>query len=128
MHNLPQCTDFCHDLLIVIQRDMLVIHSEERKSCEEIWVELNKMYQQCRIDKDYAARGNPWNIRRESFSRPVALPFKEETTPTSPDAASPKFAFPGPPPPLRQRRGTISVLNPAERMRLLPRPFPEGQG
>jgi hypothetical protein len=107
---------------------MLVIHSEDRKSCEEVWVELNKRYQQCCIDEEYAGRGNPWSIRRESFSRPVAFHCREETAPTSPDSIGPRVALPSQTPLPRLRRGTISGLTPANRSRLLPISFPEVSG
>jgi hypothetical protein len=46
----------------MIQMDMLVVESKERKSCEGILRSLDRMYRQCLNDGDYAASGNPWHM------------------------------------------------------------------
>jgi hypothetical protein len=57
----------------MIQLEMLVIDSRDRKSCEGIRKCLDDMRQNCLRDEDYAASSNPWRIGRESFPHSTAV-------------------------------------------------------
>jgi hypothetical protein len=67
------CSDYFHELLDMIQHEMLVIDSSERKSCEGIWKCLDDMYQKCLGDGDYAASGNPWSFDGDSVPHSVEV-------------------------------------------------------
>jgi hypothetical protein len=63
------CSDYIHDLLDMIQQQMLIVAPSERKSSAAIWVCLNSLYQKCFNDEHYAAYGNPWRIDKDSKGR-----------------------------------------------------------
>ncbi|KAG9195323.1 hypothetical protein G6011_00444 [Alternaria panax] len=60
LHQHPDCTSYVHKLLNLIQFDMLLVDSRERKSCRDVWRSLDEMYFRCRHDEDYATMGSPW--------------------------------------------------------------------
>ncbi|KAF2188522.1 hypothetical protein K469DRAFT_565361, partial [Zopfia rhizophila CBS 207.26] len=60
LHRHPNCTEYFHELLVMIQHDMLEVESSSRKSCQEVYQKLDAMYRQCRIDEAYAMKSNPW--------------------------------------------------------------------
>jgi serine/threonine protein kinase len=60
LHEHPNCTEYFHELLVMIQHDMLVVESSERKSCAGIWKRLDHMHERCHRERDYAVASNPW--------------------------------------------------------------------
>lgn len=59
LHHNPNCTNYIHDLLNLIQRDMLQVDSIQRKRCAEIKKALDGMLEKC-IDPAYASEATPW--------------------------------------------------------------------
>jgi len=54
------CTEYIHELLDMIQNNMLVVESKERKDCSWVVDKLKSFREQCEADKDgYATRKNP---------------------------------------------------------------------
>ncbi|KAF2714314.1 hypothetical protein K504DRAFT_394598 [Pleomassaria siparia CBS 279.74] len=68
LHELPNCTEYFHELLVMIQNDMLVVESNQRRSCASIWTRLNNMHEKCQTDKDYAMTTNPWCLWKQAAS------------------------------------------------------------
>jgi hypothetical protein len=52
---------------------MLKVESSERVSCEEIWRCLDKMYQKCLHNDEYATSSHPWRIAGVPVPHPVGL-------------------------------------------------------
>ncbi|KAF1850768.1 uncharacterized protein K460DRAFT_274684, partial [Cucurbitaria berberidis CBS 394.84] len=73
LHRNPKCTVYLHEFLNMIQNDMLVVESSERKQCASIWNRLDSMTRKCHQDEDYAATYNPWYFKQTSVSRSVEL-------------------------------------------------------
>lgn len=60
LHELPNCSLYFHELLVLIQHDLLVVDSGRRMLCIQVWIKLDEMHQQCRRDSVYAMTGSPW--------------------------------------------------------------------
>jgi len=83
MSNLLQqeeCTGYVHDLLKLIEDDMLVVDSSKRKSCDSVRSRLDEMYQKHLRDEEYATTGNSWNNMKPASRRscPSTMPFGYE--------------------------------------------------
>jgi hypothetical protein len=73
LHEHHKCTLFLHDLLDMIQHNMLVIKSNERKPCAGIYAALDEMLRKCQDDKDYATSPNPWCFSKRPALHSVQL-------------------------------------------------------
>jgi hypothetical protein len=63
----------------MIQDDMLLVDSDQRKACGVISKKLNKMYRRCLFDEEYAAKKAPWEFKRFSSSTPITFRLKGES-------------------------------------------------
>jgi hypothetical protein len=75
LHQHENCTEYIHDLLDMIENNMLVVATEAadprrmRKSCMWVSKKLADMHAKCKADCDgYATAKNPW--RELTRSRP----------------------------------------------------------
>lgn len=70
LHNHPKCTDFVHDLLNIIEKDMMVVLSvdRQRKRSPDLLKKLNDMNQKCLDDVDYCMKKTPF---RRMFRAPT---------------------------------------------------------
>ena len=63
MHAHPKCSQFVHDCLDMIERDMIIVESEgaggKRARASVLYDRLRRMEQRCAVDVDYATRGVP---------------------------------------------------------------------
>ncbi|KAF2849504.1 hypothetical protein T440DRAFT_398982, partial [Plenodomus tracheiphilus IPT5] len=73
LHQHRNCTDYLHQLLDIIQHDMLLVDSTKRKSCAGIRDRLNDMHYECRRNIDYATAASPWCIPRPPLPCAVEL-------------------------------------------------------
>jgi hypothetical protein len=73
LHQHPRCTEYFHELLNLIQEDMLVVDSNERKTCEVVWRTLRRMRNRCHMDEEYASTTNPWCDMRASKPHSMVL-------------------------------------------------------
>ncbi|KAL6704962.1 hypothetical protein ACN47E_007507 [Coniothyrium glycines] len=100
LHEHKNCSDFLHDFLLLIQQDMLVISSQDRKSCKEICHKLSELVEKCRQDNDYATTANPWCIKTgghpqfEEIEADVDGDDKEQNCSRSPSVLSPTNKVP----------------------------------
>lgn len=54
----------------MIEHNMLVVESSNRKRCEEVWQALDAMHKECLGDHSFAAEKNPW-VPLELMSDPI---------------------------------------------------------
>ncbi|KAL1795665.1 hypothetical protein ACET3X_005889 [Alternaria dauci] len=73
LHRHPNCTDYLHDFLNMIQTEMLVVDSAQRASCADIWRWLKRMHDDCSQQEGYADERNLWSIKREPMPRSFRL-------------------------------------------------------
>lgn len=69
LHADPKCTQYLHDLLNIVEKDMLIYETSPQSSssvrripCKDLQVRLCRMLQKCRESPDYGSTGVP---RRE---------------------------------------------------------------
>ena len=55
---------------------MLVVRSDERRSCVDISQDLKTMFQRCQDDANYAIASNPWPMRNRNPPQFVELQAK----------------------------------------------------
>ncbi|KAF2825062.1 hypothetical protein CC86DRAFT_353840 [Ophiobolus disseminans] len=60
LHRHKNCSVYFHDLLYVIQHDMLVVDSKGRESCAFLENKLATIYDKCAKDIEYATTSNSW--------------------------------------------------------------------
>ncbi|KAF2265196.1 hypothetical protein CC78DRAFT_567769 [Lojkania enalia] len=60
LHRHPNCTEYYHNFLNMIQQDMLLIEPGNRKTCESTRKTLQNWAQKCLQDDAYAAKRCPW--------------------------------------------------------------------
>ncbi|KAI4649190.1 hypothetical protein J4E93_003504 [Alternaria ventricosa] len=109
LHRHPNCTLYLHEVLNLIQFDMLVVDSMERKSCMDVWHSLDALYDRCRRNADYATMSNPWcNMRRTaSFVEQYVTSASAEAMqddPPSPNSEAPAVQ------PIASRRRRLSRI------------------
>jgi hypothetical protein len=70
LHNHPNCTDYIHELLEIIEKDMMIVLSvdRERKRSPELLKKLDHMNQKCKDDVDYCMKKTP---TRRTFQAPI---------------------------------------------------------
>lgn len=59
LHNHPKCTQFLHDLLDMVERDMLIVkntdhEAKDRIEAHELYAKFNTIVGHCRTDLIYA--------------------------------------------------------------------------
>ncbi|KAF3041971.1 hypothetical protein E8E12_009261 [Didymella heteroderae] len=67
LHQHPGCTEFFHGLLNLIQGDMLVVDSNERRTCEEVRKALRTMRNRCQWDTDHS-HTRPKNVQNSKIT------------------------------------------------------------
>ena len=95
LHEHPNCTEYFHDFLNIIRHDMLLVDSQERKSCRRIAKRLWVMHVKCRRDVNYAAKTNPWNswrLRKHDTTRSMPLELTNPVTSTQRPPARHRYA------------------------------------
>jgi hypothetical protein len=70
LHNHPNCTDYIHNLLDIIEKDMLVVLSTDqgRERSPVLLNKLTSMHQNCINDANYCSEKTP---RRRLFRAPT---------------------------------------------------------
>jgi hypothetical protein len=59
LHEHPQCSGFLHDMLKLIQEDMLLVDEDQRLCCALVLNKLKDMRRRCVDDREYATAGQP---------------------------------------------------------------------
>jgi hypothetical protein len=61
LHNDPNCSQFIHDALDIIEKEMLVVLSQDRKrsSSKELRLKLQDIHSKCLGSEDYCTKGVP---------------------------------------------------------------------
>ncbi|KAI0873616.1 kinase domain-containing protein [Hypoxylon argillaceum] len=65
LHGLQACTQYLHEFIDLIEEELLLVeigktNSKRRIECGPLCSRLNKMYEQCAKDQEYAMRLTPW--------------------------------------------------------------------
>ncbi|TVY23266.1 Proline-rich receptor-like protein kinase [Lachnellula hyalina] len=68
LHNHPNCTKYIHDMLEIIEKDMIVVLNQERTRSPKLLKKLNEMNQKCIDDVDYCMKKTP--VKR-TFQAPI---------------------------------------------------------
>ncbi|CAN9404024.1 unnamed protein product [Alternaria alternata] len=79
LHQNASCTNYLHDLLNMIEFDMIVVDSAERASCVDIWRQLKRRHDDCLRDESYASDKNPWSFNRGPTPQSSGLKFVPPT-------------------------------------------------
>ncbi|KAI0103826.1 kinase-like domain-containing protein [Nemania sp. FL0031] len=58
-HSSPQCTQYLHDFLELIEHGMLVMDPEGRVKCLQLYEQLNSIFAKCQESEDYAMKAVP---------------------------------------------------------------------
>jgi hypothetical protein len=96
-HNHVKCTEFLHELLVIIQHDMLLPESHDRKSCVVLSKDLDRMYEKCRHDVGYATNSAPWHSpKRTTLSSQFPLARSHSTTTDEHDSQAIEPVLPSP--------------------------------
>ncbi|CAO2653751.1 Nn.00g031620.m01.CDS01 [Neocucurbitaria sp. VM-36] len=80
LHRHPKCTTYFHELLVMIQHDMLIVESKDRKSCMQVKQNLEDMYKRCEEDTEYVSMPMPWLNGSKLMSEPLSSSMKVEMT------------------------------------------------
>lgn len=91
LHSHPNCTEFFHGVLNMIQDDMIIVESEtvcktRRMYCEEVTKSLMVAYRKCKATPDYAMKKGPWTGKQLAGGpspRSVKLNIKADGTMTA---------------------------------------------
>jgi len=60
---------------------MLVVESNQRKSCQEVWQTLDALYKECLTNREFAIESNPWiksKVTEEPMTHSVEVDVEEE--------------------------------------------------
>jgi len=79
LHRHENCTNFIHDFINLIQQKMLMVDPRERHSCDQVKTALDKVYNKCREDIDYASKRNPWRNGNKQTSE--GFPYSTKLSP-----------------------------------------------
>jgi serine/threonine protein kinase len=77
LHSHPNCTDYFHTILDIIQHNMIIVEPEtvyktRRIECDKVSQLFKGALRKCCKSEDYATKKNPW-----SSKRPIAEPLTE---------------------------------------------------
>lgn len=83
LRSMKRCSDFFHDLLDMIERDLLVIDPQGRKKCDRVVRNLREIYNKCiKEGESYSFTGSPKPLSEElspvgNFPVPFSYPETE---------------------------------------------------
>jgi serine/threonine protein kinase len=66
LHEQPRCSQFIHDVLDLVQKDMLLVNPRERIRCGPLNTMLRKMLDKSRIDPSYLTKPAPRQPRERN--------------------------------------------------------------
>ncbi|KAJ8131727.1 hypothetical protein O1611_g1897 [Lasiodiplodia mahajangana] len=58
-HSNPRCTQYLHEFLDLIEREMLVMDPTDRIKCPQLYERLNRMFERCKNSEGYAMDAMP---------------------------------------------------------------------
>lgn len=78
LHRQPNCSQFIHDALNIIEKEMLVVLSQTkvRSSSKELRAKFEEIYKHCLVDEDYCLKGVPQQ-RMFRAATAVLVPLNE---------------------------------------------------
>ncbi|KAJ4290398.1 hypothetical protein N0V90_010614 [Kalmusia sp. IMI 367209] len=105
LHQLPNCTEYFHKVLDMVQNNMLLVDSHQRKSCEYIWRTLHDLHHSCEKDADFATRANPWCPNPKWSYEPIPQSYEVDMTEEAEQVIDENLPLhPLQPPPRQKRR------------------------
>ncbi|KAL5435749.1 hypothetical protein PMIN07_007346 [Paraphaeosphaeria minitans] len=83
LHENPKCSEFLHDMLNLIEKDMLLVDQEQRFCCVRVVNKLEDMRGKCFNNYEYAVTGHPWCVYKRTPRRVTAIGRSEASNRTS---------------------------------------------